>query len=464
MRKKDFPSAPSIRKMIGPSFVILALGLGSGEIILWPYLAANHGLGIAWGALLGITFQFFMNMEIERYAVLKGESVFVGIRRLARWPAYWFIVSTFLGFGLPGIIAASAKILASAAGWSDFRWLAVGMLVFCGLILSVGRTVYGMMEKITKAVILLGVPFIFFLTLYLSDKSDWGNLAKGLIGMGDGFVFLPENIGLAVFLGAFAYAGAGGNLNLTQSIYVKEKGYGMGAYAQKISGLFSKKGNQEIHLEGTDFEVNDANTRKFKDWWRKMNIEHGLIFWLVGGFSILMLMLLSFITVYGGAGNATGIDFVLKEAGAIGERTAGILGVIFLVAAGIMLFQTQLGIMDSTSRIMAENYALEKMGGKFDGAVNLSGIYRFFVWAQIVFGCSLLIFKIHEPRALITLGAVFNAFAMAVHVFLVRKLNRTSLPKVFQPGLARRAIMLAVLAFFAFFSVVVLAEKIGLIR
>ena len=86
--------------MIGPSFIILALGLGSGEVILWPYLAANYGLGIAWGAVLGITIQFFMNLEIERYALVRGESVFVGLaKRFKRAPS-WFIVSTFVGFGI----------------------------------------------------------------------------------------------------------------------------------------------------------------------------------------------------------------------------------------------------------------------------------------------------------------------------------------------------------------------------
>ena len=100
--------APPLRKLIGPSFILLGLGLGSGEVILWPYLSSNWGLGIAWGALLGILFQFFINMEIERYALLRGESVFVGLGR--RWKAvpYWLIFSTLVGFGWPGIIASSA--------------------------------------------------------------------------------------------------------------------------------------------------------------------------------------------------------------------------------------------------------------------------------------------------------------------------------------------------------------------
>ena len=102
------PPCPPLLKLLGPSFIILGLGLGSGEIILWPYLTSNYGMGIIWGALLGITFQFFMNMEIERYALAHGESVFVGLARELRWISFWFLLSTFIPWVWPGIIASSA--------------------------------------------------------------------------------------------------------------------------------------------------------------------------------------------------------------------------------------------------------------------------------------------------------------------------------------------------------------------
>ena len=165
--QKPFPEPIPFKKLLGPSFIILALGLGSGEVILWPYLASNYGLGIAWGAILGITFQYFINMEIERYALVKGESVFVGIYRLWKPATYWFILSTFIGFGLPGIIAASAKVMAGVLGFQDFRWLAILFLLLIGIILSAGRTVYGVMERVTKTILLFGIPFIFILAIIM---------------------------------------------------------------------------------------------------------------------------------------------------------------------------------------------------------------------------------------------------------------------------------------------------------
>lgn len=461
MAKFQFPQPLSLKKMIGPSFIILALGLGSGEIILWPYLVSNYGLGVAWGAVLGISFQFFINMEIERYALVKGESVFVGIARFFPKAIYWFIASTFIGFGLPGIIAASAQVLASVFGLADFKWLAIALLLIIGVILTVGRTIYSLMEHITKIIIFLGVPFIFILAVYFGTGDGWISLGQGLIGRGEGFWFLAPGIAIATFLGAFAYSGAGGNLNLTQSIYIKEKGYGMGAYAQKITGLFAQRGKKhEIKLAGEDFEVNAENIGIFKKWWRLINLEHLIVFWFIGTLSMTMLMFLAYSTVYGLAGNAQGINFVISEGSRIGFLTNPLLGLFFLVVVGIMLFQTQLGIMDSTSRIMSENAAIEKLRRSGDNKINLSKIYYIFVWAQIAFGVTLFLFNFYEPKSLIVLGAVINAVAMLVHVILVTILNRRALAKPFQASLWRRIILGVIIAFFAVFSVIVIKAQI----
>lgn len=456
MKYKEFPPAPRLRRILGPSFIILALGLGSGEVILWPYLTANHGLGLVWAAIVGISFQFFINMEIERYALAKGESVFVGIAKYFRYAPYWFIASTFIGFGLPGIIAASAQVMAAIIGLETHKWLAIGLLLVIGLILSLGKTIYGLMEGLTRTVILAGVPLIFILAVVTSTRASWQALAGGLIGAGEGFWFIAPGMAFATFMAAFAYSGAGGNLNLTQSIYVKEKGYGMGKYSQKISGLFaSPAGAQEIRLAGQEFEHNEKNLARYRQWWRIINREHFLVFWLIGSLSMIFLMLLAYNTSFGLPGNAQGINFVINEGQSIGALLYPVLGPVFLVIVAIMLFQTQLGVMDSTSRIMAENVAIEKLRGEKKQRLALSKIYYLFVWAQIAFGVLLFLFDISEPRTLIVLGALINAFAMLVHVVLVAILNRRALPAPLQPNRFRRFAIYVIIAFFTFFSGVV---------
>ncbi|MFC1787899.1 Nramp family divalent metal transporter [Patescibacteria group bacterium] len=458
---KPFPAPIPLRRLIGPSFIILALGLGSGEVILWPYLASNYGLGIAWGAVLGITFQYLINMEIERYALVKGESVFVGLAKFWRVAPYWFIVSTFIGFGLPGIIASSAKVFASLFGFESFSWLAIIFLLIIGFILSSGKSVYTLMERLTKTVILAGVPLIFLLTIIISTKTDWFALMSGIVGHGEGYFLFPNDIVLATFLAAFAYSGAGGNLNLTQSIYVKEKGYGMGKYASRLAGLFRKDGSkQQVHLEGVTSSQTKQDQKNFAIWWKRISIEHALVFWFIGALSILLLMLLAHITTTGLEGNAQGIQFVINEGIAIGSILSPGIGAAFLVIVSIMLFQTQLGVMDSTSRIMAENAAISYTKHTSKKSIPLSRIYFAFLWAQIFFGIILFLLGISEPKALLVLGACLNAVAMFVHIGLVSVLNYRALPKCFQPGVLRRILLLGIFIFFGFFSGVVIIDRL----
>jgi len=240
-KEKDLPPPPSLWATIGPSFILLGLALGSGELILWPYLAAKWGLGLMWGAFLGITFQYILNTETMRYSLAWGESVFVGLRKLGRWIPLWFIISTFIPWALPGFSSATAQILSRLFGFPNETLLAIFLLLLVGVVLTAGKVLYHTMEVIQRSVILIGLPLIAFLVVVVTKRADWLELGWGLLGQGAGWWFFPSGVSIAAFLGAFAYSGAGGNLNLAQSYYIKEKGLGMGKYASKITSFFSKE-------------------------------------------------------------------------------------------------------------------------------------------------------------------------------------------------------------------------------
>ena len=454
---KNLPPPLPLRKLIGPSFILLGLGLGSGEIILWPYLTSNYGLGIAWAILAGLTMQFFINMEVERYALIYGESIFVGFARLFRILPAWFILSTFLGFGWPGIGLAGAELLSSAFGTENTQMLGVGIFLMIGAILTFGKVLYKTMEKLQMWLIGIGVPFILILTYFLSQKSDFAALGKGIIGQGEGFEFLPVGIPVAAFLGALAYSGAGGNLNLAQSFYVRDKGYGMGKYAEKITGLFRKGGKQKFSITGNTFAVTSQNVSLFNKWWKAVNTEHFIVFWVVGLITMFTLALLAYVTSFGMEGNAEGINFVINEAGAIASRTLPVFGTLFLIATGIMLCATQLTVLDSTSRIITENFLLLKKGDEF----NVTKIYYSVLWFQILFGISVFGIGFNQPLALIVLGAVINAFAMFVYCGLLLWLNNVFLARPLRPRIWRNIVIFLTFIFFGAFSALTAVDKIA---
>ncbi len=78
---RDLPEPLPFRKIIGASVIILATALGSGELILWPYITTQVGIGVLWLAVVGFTMQYFLNMEIERYTLATGETAVTGFTR-----------------------------------------------------------------------------------------------------------------------------------------------------------------------------------------------------------------------------------------------------------------------------------------------------------------------------------------------------------------------------------------------
>lgn len=459
--KKDFPPPLPLRRLIGPSFIILGVGLGSGELILWPYLASNFGLGLVWAAVLGITFQFFINMEIERYTLATGESIFVGLtRKFGRFSPVWFILTTFLPWMWPGIAAAAAKVFAASLGIQYSGYIGIVLLLFMGVLFSLGSVVYKTQEKIQKAIILLGVPLIFLLTLYFASTSDWQALVSGLIGKGEGFRLLPKGLPVATFLAALAYAGAGGNLNLAQSLYVKEKGYGMGKYSGRITSIFSGK-KENITLIGNTFETNKENLAKFNTWWKRINIEHGIVFWLTGAFAMLMLSLLAYSTVFGQGGVDTSINFVIQEGSVIGLRTLDVLRIIFLIMAGIMLFGTQFSVLGSNSRIMSENLVI--LNPKKFEVHKLSSFFYIFLWIQILAGVLIFALGFIEPLTLVIIGAVLNAISMFIYTGMILILNTKLLPKPVRPSLLRYVVVGSAFLFYGGFSIYTILQRLGVL-
>jgi len=458
LETKELPKPLPFSKLIGPSFIILGLGLGTGELILWPNLVSKFGMGIIWGAILGVTFQFFMNMEIERYALARGESVFVGFARKLKKLPIWFILSTFIPWIWPGTATASATIISNLFKVPNVHVISITLLVLVGLILSFGSVLYKTVEHFQKWVTIIGVSFLILLTLYLAKVDHWTALARGSIGMGNGYWFLPIGIPIASFLGALAYAGAGGNLNLAQSSYIREKGYGMGKYTGKIKGLLQGKTEEDISITGSKFETTEENVKTFKEWWRAINKEHALIFWITGAVTISILGLLAFITIHGQVGDKQDIEFLMVESSRISQMASPVIGAFFMVVVSLTLFGTQLGVFDATSRIISENIILSsnKLSEK-----NIRNVYYIVLWAQILAGIIILSLGFRQPLQLIIISAVLNAFTMFVHVGLTLWLNLSSLEKEIRPSLFRIMVMILAFCFYGFFSVYTIVNQLS---
>ena len=151
----DLPEPSTLRRMIGPSVILVGLSIGSGELVLWPRLTAEWGFALFWACWVGVTIQFFLNMEIERYTLATGESAVVGFMRLSRLFGPVFLVCATVPWIWPGWATGGAMLLSWQLDVPVMPTAVAGLLA-CGLILSVGPVVYRTVEAV-QLVLVAGI-------------------------------------------------------------------------------------------------------------------------------------------------------------------------------------------------------------------------------------------------------------------------------------------------------------------
>src|SRR5690625_6221905 len=79
---RKLPAAPPAIHILGPTVFLIALGVGMGEAYMWPRLVLVFGEDIRWLFTIGVTLQAFVMLEMARYAMATGESIFMGAARV----------------------------------------------------------------------------------------------------------------------------------------------------------------------------------------------------------------------------------------------------------------------------------------------------------------------------------------------------------------------------------------------
>ena len=106
MEYRELPDPQPLRAYLGASVILLATALGSGELIRWPYVTSQAGVGLLWLAFIGFTAQYFINMEVERYTLATGETAVTGFSRMWRWWGIFFILTTVPIHKTPNLLPA----------------------------------------------------------------------------------------------------------------------------------------------------------------------------------------------------------------------------------------------------------------------------------------------------------------------------------------------------------------------
>jgi hypothetical protein len=416
---RQLPEPPaSTWRIIGPGVIAAGVGLASGEFILFPYIASQVGLVFVWAALIGVVTQFFLNMEIERYTLATGETALTGFSRFWRHWGLVFALLTYLANIWPGWVTSSATLVTYLWG-GQARWIAIGMLVVIGLILTLAPVVYVALERAEMLKVALVLVLVVVGAFFAITASAW-NAVPTIIT--DASVPV-EPLGFALLLGALAFAGAGGGQNLVQSNWIRDKQFGMGQYVPRIASPLTGK-PEAAPSTGFIFEPTEDNLSRWRGWWRLANREQLYTFVLITFVSILFTSLLAYSTVFGRPGLSNSIGFLRVEGEQLNAAVGGWFGAFFWLVGALALFAAALGIVDYTSRLAAD-----VIKTAYAPRAKESSLYFVLVWVLVLLGCVVLLAGFDQPLVLLVISACVGGLMMFIYSVLLIILNRRVLPE-----------------------------------
>ena len=447
---RDLPEPASLRRYMGASVILAATAMGSGELIIWPFITTQVGIGLLWFMAIGFITQYFLNMEIERYTLATGETAVTGFTRFWMPWGIFFILGAILPNAWPGWATSGATVLTFIFGWGEGAKIPIAIifLVAIGLALTLSPVIYQTLEKVQLVLIGIILLFVVVALFTATNGSAWASVVTEAPEGVANFFQSAQLIGAATLLGAIAFAGAGGANNLVQSNYVRDKQMGMGARIPQIVSPITGEEEAAPSL-GYMFETNEENMRRWRTWWRIANQEQLITFLGLGLLITVVLSVLVYATV-GVQDLGRDLDFIRAEGEILKEVIAPWFGTFFYIAGFVVLFSTNIGVIDYVSRLTADSLKVTFL--RESTFWSESKIYVTVAWIIIVAGSIIMLTVSSQPLVLLIIASAGGGVVMFFYSGMLIWLNRRALPEPIKLKSWRFVIMWLIFIFFGALS------------
>lgn len=428
------PRQRAFWKMTGPGAVLVGLSIGAGEIIIWPRIAAEYGASMVWAAVLGVFIQMWINIEIGRWTIATGETAYAGYARVWRGFAVYFILVNFFGWFFPGWARASgaalkALLLGPEHPTPDWLWTGVTFLAVAAVLFGPKR-IYATVERLVSTLVVIVTLGLIVVAVRVATADHVMELLRGVANVG----YRDPGFTVKELFIAMVFAGAGGTANVFYSFYLRDKHIGMGARVPALTSPFRDRQVKPAQ-HGFLFPDDDANRRRFRDWFRYVVIDQVLYFWLLNTVTILLFIFGALAVLHPKGIVPASATLIWDEAMILADTMGPAGRYLFLLIGLATLFSTQVTLVDGVARSMADI-----LYTAFPAARCIAESSWYAGWAifMIVFGVAItaLLERIGNVK---TLEFLFNAayvggFAMAVYVPLTLFINLRYLPRGARPG------------------------------
>lgn len=392
-----------IRHSLGPSIIIAAAVVGTGELVIAPRLGATVGLSALWLILLGCVIKVFVQEEIGRHTILTGESTLEALNRVPgrigpmSWAAWCWLPLLFAGtLSMGGVLAGAVQSLlllnASLQGW-----LLAGIItITTALVLLAGR--YGLIES-ASGLMVAGFTAMTIIALVLLQGTEFKVSFDQILG---GLQFQMPEHGFADAVAVFGVTGIGTSEIVFYAYWCLEKGY-------------AKDLQPGVPRDPTLVAARIRGMR--------VDIFVALV---VYTFSTIAFFILGATILHGAKETPKGLDMV-RTLSQMYTKTFGDW-VFYLFAAGafIVCYSTFFVAMATWSRMIADNLRLiSRDRAKFDSQ-------RALKW--IIPGLSLLYLTLfvafkQTPQWLIVSGGAIQTLLLpvfAIAVLIIRRRRQDS--------------------------------------
>lgn len=442
---RTLPDAPPSIHLLGPTVFLVALGVGMGESYMWPRLVLVFGPEIRWLFLIGVTLQAFVMLEMARYAMATGESIFFGAARVFKPMMWFFFTVAILVYIWPGHLSAGAAAFEEITGIPWTVTACVG-LIAVGLLFSMAKVIYSLLVNVLG--ILIGV-LVVGTSVVASMVGNLDDISSTLTGMFH-FGYLPDKALSAtwfpILVGSVAFAGPSGMQQMWYTLHLRDSGAGMGAHIPRIRGLRHADEEESMPSRGFMFDTeNPDEMRKWKGWRRWVTFDAVLLFW-----GITMLVTVSFTVLAQAAARANpNVGALIEEGDRAASLTAmadtfasagaPILRSVFLGFIALIGLNATLGLFDSFSRGQADMTYYFMPGAR---RFRMSHLYAGFLWGVITFGILILLFGPADgPGAILDVLAFLSTFAMGAYCIVLLLVNNRMLPKKIRPGIVTNLVI-----------------------
>ena len=214
-------------KRIGPSLILTANIVGSGELIMTTALGASVGFVALWVILVSCAVKVVVQLEFGKHAISSGETTLEAFNRLPgpRWRGVswsmpvWFTVK-FIQLiqygGMIGGVALAMNLVVPSVSVTAWAWA-------CGLTAS-ALVSWGGYRFIERMAVGLTVCFTF-LTLLCALLLQWTPYRVTLGMLAEGLSFELPAAAVGVAIAAFGLTGVSADETISYPYWCLEKGY-----------------------------------------------------------------------------------------------------------------------------------------------------------------------------------------------------------------------------------------------